>query len=575
MSEDPKIKKLQESLAVARGDEPADLAIRNGTLVNVFSGALDRVDIAVHNGRIAGIGEYSGRRDIDAAGKFVLPGFIEGHMHIESSMLAPPELARVIVPHGTTTLVADPHEITNVLGAEGVEYMLESSRGLPMDFFFMLPSCVPATHMETAGADFGVEDMLRFKARPRVLGLAEMMNYPGVVSGMDEVLEKLTAFEDTVRDGHAPLLSGKNLDAYVFAGAGSDHECTQIEEAREKLSKGMMIMIRQGTQARDLETLVHLVTPANARRTMLVTDDRHPHELMEWGHVDHNVRLAVQLGLDPILAVRMATINPAEYFRLRDRGALAPGFAADVLLVDDLRELSVDTVIKQGEVVYSEGRLARDLPKTVLGKAGDTVHIGNVTADMFGIEAKGATARVIRVIEGQLLTGMERVTVKTTNGDVVADLDSDVVKLAVVERHRKSGRIGKGLVSGLGLKSGALASSVAHDSHNIVVAGVQDRAMALAVRAIADMGGGLAAATEDRVLSRVPLPVAGLMSLESAAVVAKQRASLIQAVRTLGCALEDPFMALSFLALPVIPELKLTDYGLVDVNAFSIVPLFD
>ncbi|MBI4777167.1 MAG: adenine deaminase [Deltaproteobacteria bacterium] len=575
MPDDPKIKKLQESLAVARGDEPADLAVRNGTLVNVFSGTLERADVAVHNGRVAGIGAYSGRIEIDAAGKFVLPGFIEGHMHIESSMLAPPELARVAVPHGTTTLVADPHEITNVLGAEGVEYMLESSRGLPMDFLFMLPSCVPATHMETAGAEFRVEDMLRFKGRPRILGLAEMMNFPGVVGGMEEVLEKLAAFEDCVRDGHAPLLSGRNLNAYLFAGAGSDHECTQLEEAREKLSKGMRVMIRQGTQARDLATLVKLVTPSNSRRTMLVTDDRHPHELMEWGHVDHNVRLAVREGLDPVLAVQMATINPAEYFRLRDRGAVAPGFAADLLIVDDLREFPVDTVIKNGEVVCTRGRLQRDLPKTELGRAGDTVHVGEVTADRFGIEAKGATARVIRVIEGRILTGMERVAVKSKNGDVLADPESDVVKLAVVERHRKSGRIGKGLVSGLGLKSGALASSVAHDSHNIVVAGVDDRAMATAVRAIREMGGGLAAASEDRVLATVPLPVAGLMSLESAAAVAKQRASLIQAVRVLGCALEDPFMALSFLALPVIPELKLTDRGLVDVNAFSVVPLFD
>ncbi len=569
-----RISEMQEALAVARGDKPADLVVRGGATADVFSGRFEKNDIAIHGNKIVGSGAYTGNTIVDASGKYVLPGFIEGHIHLESTLLAPPETARCMVPRGTTCVVADPHEITNVLGSEGVEYMLESTRDLPMDFFFMLPSCVPATHLETAGDVFGVEDLLRLKDRPRILGLAEMMNFPGTVYGMEAVVEKLLAFGDGVRDGHAPLLRGAGLNAYLYAGPGSDHECTEIEEAAEKLSKGMMVMIRQGTQAADLETLLPLVTPLNCRRTMLVTDDRDPQELLELGHLDHNLRLAVAQGLDPIIAIRMVTLNPAEYFRLYGRGALAPGYTADVVIVDDLKTFRVDTVIQRGRVTVSNGMPIHDFPQPLAGKALRTMHLGELPSDAFRIPATGSSARVIRVMEGSILTRAESRSVKIQDGLAVSDPEQDVIKLVVLERHHASGRIGKGLVSGLGLKAGAIASTVAHDSHNIVAAGVEDEAVMRAVREVERMGGGLAAASADRVLATLPLPVAGLMSVEPVREVIGRKTRLREICADLGSGLKDPFMALSFLALPVIPELKLTDRGLVDVGKFDFVPLF-
>jgi len=574
MNGNNRLQAAQKHLAAARGDIPADLVIHGADVINVFTGELESRDIAVCGERVVGLGDYRGLREVDARGMIAAPGFIEGHIHIESTLLAPAELARAVVPRGTTAMVADPHEITNVMGSDGVEFMLEATRNLPVDVHFLLPSCVPATDMETAGGSFGVEEMLKFKGRPRVLGLAEVMNFPGVVNGLDSLLEKLALFEDSIRDGHAPLLSGRALNAYLFAGPRSDHECTTLEEAREKLARGMFIMIREGTQARNLDALLSLVTAETSRRMMLVTDDRHPGELLSGGHLDHNLRRAIRRGLNPATAIQMVTLNAAEYFGFADRGAIAPGYRADIVLLENLEEVIVNTVFFKGNMVAREGLLQLEVSRSSECLLENTVRIAAISEDSFRIPAGGETARVIRVVPGQLLTETVPLRVLRNKGEVRADPGNDVIKLAVVERHHRTGRVGLGLVTGLGLRRGALASSVAHDSHNIVIAGVHDEAMVYAVREIERMGGGMAVALESGVTASLPLPLAGLMSLESAEAVVRSQQTLMKAVRELGCALDNPFMALSFLALPVIPELKLTDRGLVDVNEFRIVPLF-
>ncbi|MBF0496238.1 MAG: adenine deaminase [Deltaproteobacteria bacterium] len=565
---------LNRRIEAARGDRPVDMSFRGGRLVNVFSGRVDQVDLAVYDGVVVGFGNYKADRIIDVQGKFLAPAFMDGHLHLESSMLAPPELAKAALPHGTAAVFCDPHEIANVLGRPGIEYMLEVSRGLPLDVFLMLSSCVPATPLETSGAILGVGELLGFRGRDRVLGLAEMMNFPGLVAGFPDALEKVAAFHDLVVDGHAPLLSGLGLNAYLSAGIGSDHECTRLDEAVEKLAKGMRIMIREGTQAKDLEALLPLVTAAVSRRCMFVCDDLHADEILESGHLDRILRRAVALGLDPITAIQMVTINTCEYFGLKRRGALVPGYRADLVVLDSLYKFQVEKVFIQGQPVAEDGRLLIDTASFPQTQAKGRFRVAPFSLDSFKIEAKSTQARVIGLIPGQIMTQHLNMPVKIENGAVCADFDQDVAKLAVVERHQATGNIGLGLVQGFGLKKGALASSVAHDSHNIVCVGVNDRDIHLAVSTVVEMNGGLCVVIDGQVRQQLRLPVAGLMSDLPVAEVAAGIKRLSVAVGETGCTQDQPFMILSFLALPVIPSLKLTDRGLVDVDKFDFVSLF-
>jgi adenine deaminase len=568
------LERLKRRIRAARGASTPDLVLKGGRIVNVFTGEIIGADVAICDGFIVGVGDYDGSQCLDIGGHFIVPGFIDGHMHIESSMLAPPELARAVLRHGTTAIVADPHEIANVIGMQGLRFMLAASDGLPVDFFFMLPSCVPATPMETAGARLDAEDLLILKGEPRVLGLAEMMNYPGVIACLEPVLEKIRVFDGSVRDGHAPLLTGRDLNAYMAAGIGSDHECTQLEEAREKIRLGMHVMIREGTRAKNLSALLPLVSPATLAQCSFVTDDLHPHDLMQKGHLNHLVDLAVKEGLDPVTAIRMATFNTARYFGLKDRGAIAPGYQADVLVLSSLDPIKVTTVFKKGCPVYDAGHLLAEIKPLAPSVSYSPMNIAPYQEDSFMIRAAGKKIRVIGLIPNQILTQQIVMEAPVRKGVVVADPDRDLVKIAVVERHRATGNIGLGLVQGFGLQEGALASSVAHDSHNIICVGCRDRDMFAAVKAVESMKGGLAAVKDGEVLAALPLPIGGLMSELPLDDVAEGWMKVIHAATSLGCRSEEPFMAISFLALSVIPDLKITDRGLVDVNRFELVPFF-
>jgi adenine deaminase len=569
-----RLSKLRRRLAVARGEEPADLLLRGGRLVNVLSGAIESQDVAIFDGVVIGFGVYEAQEVLDISGAYVCPTFWDGHFHLESSMLTPSELARVVVPLGTGAIVADPHEIANVWGVEGIRFLLEASEHLPVDFYFMLPSCVPATTMETAGAEITVRDLLALKDHPRIIGLAEVMNFPGVVYADESLLRKILAFEDRIKDGHAPLLTGKALNAYLTAGIASDHECSQLEEAREKLSRGMYVMIREGTAARNLRDLITLVTPRNARRFILVTDDRHIEDLLTRGHMNDLLKLAVQEGLDPVLAIQMATLNTAEYFGIRHNGAVAPGFSADMVVLKDLETFTTKIMIKKGSVVWSQGAFLAKPPTPLAERPLSFMNVAALSDTSFQIRAAGTRAQIIDLVPGQIITRKMEMEVKTNHGLVVADPERDILKIAVVERHKGTGNVGLGLVRGFGLKHGALCSSVAHDSHNLVVVGVSDVDMFNAVQAVMAMKGGQVAVCDGKVLAQLALPIAGLMSDQPADELISCRTELIHAARSIGCLLEDPYMTMSFLALPVIPSLKITDRGLVDVDSFQFTSLF-
>jgi len=558
---------------LARGDEPADLLLVNAQLINVLSGEIHAADIAVAGALIVGVGSgYEGREVVDLDGQFVSPGFIDAHVHVESAMVPPAEFARAVVPHGVTTVVTDPHEIANVLGLDGIRFMLADAQNTPFSMFVNASSCVPATHMETSGAELSAGDLASLRDEPAVLGLAEVMNFPGVVFGDESVLDKLATFEGRVIDGHCPGLTGRQLNAYAAAGITSDHECTTVEEAREKLRLGMTVYLREATNARNLRTLLPLVTPENARRLCLCTDDRQPPDLLEQGSIDHMVRMAIAEGIPPMTAIRMGTLNTAEHFRLHDRGAVAPGRRADLVIFSELDEPRPDRVYVAGRLVAAGGRMV-EARAAGTHTPPHTVHVDWNKVDL-AIPAGGARARVIGAIPDQLVTKHEVHDVRVERGAAIADPGRDILKMAVIERHGRSGTVGLGFVRGIGLRRGAIASTVAHDHHNLVVIGADDESMLTAAKAVAQVGGGQAVADGHEVCALLPLPIAGLMSDLSIEDVRERMTALIDASHRLGSTLHDPLMAMSFLALEVIPSLKLTDRGLVDVEQFDFVPLF-
>jgi adenine deaminase len=571
-----RVEVLKERIRAARGEILPDLVLKAGKILDVLCGEVREEDLAVHLGQIVGIGSgYKGKTEVDCRGKWVAPGLLDGHFHIESSMLLPSALTSALVPCGTTAMVADPHEIANVLGLEGIRFLLKESEFLPMDFFFMAPSCVPATPLETSGSTLAVSELKELRKEPRVLGLAEMMNYPGVLACDREVLEKIALFHDRLIDGHAPSLSGRDLQAYMTAGIRSDHETTDRESGSEKVGLGMMLMIREGTSARNLEELLPLVSPQNASRFCFVSDDLHPGDILGRGHLDHMVRKSIRLGLDPITAVRLASISPASHFGLRDRGALAPGYRADLVVLGDLEEFLVERVYKDGRLVAEEGKLTVPIATPRQSLQARPLNVAGLTPERFRVSGrKGGRVRVIELVSGQILTRSLTKSGVWSNGALQSDTQADILRLAVLERHHGSGRVGLGLVKGFGLKNGALASSVAHDSHNLIVVGVTEDDLYEAARVVVEMGGGMAAVRGGEVLCRMGLSFGGLISDRPLADVVQGVRDLGRAAQLLGCTLPDPFMVLSFLALPVIPDLRLTDRGLVDVNQFEFVPLF-
>jgi adenine deaminase len=569
---------MEHIIAVAKGDQPADILLKNARVFNVFTGEVYGTNLALAGDRIAGVGKdyLEGHEILDLEGLFLLPGFIDGHLHLESTLLHPAEYARLALPRGTTTVILDPHEIANVLGQAGIHALMTATRDLPLDFFFMAPSCVPATDLETAGASLSAGDVAKLLQDERVLGLGEMMNFPGVLQKDPGVLEKIGAARKKGKwvDGHAPLLSGKALNAYIASGIESDHECTKREELEEKLRLGMWGMIREGTAARNLRDLLPGVTPKNSRRCLLVLDDLDPATLFHQGDIDHVLRRAVSSGLDPVTAVQMVTLNPAERFGLRDRGAIAPGRIADLAVVEDMKNFQVHITFKNGTVAAREGKAYPLLRDEFDPKYSRTVRIKPVDVSSFRLPLAAEKAWVIGLIPDQLLTRKLSLPVKKgSQGEAVSDPEADILKMAVLERHRASGNIGLGLVQGFGFKRGALGSTIAHDSHNAVIVGANDADMKKAADEIIKMQGGLVVVEGQKIKASLPLPIAGLISPEPAEGVVSGMDALHKAAQEIGCLLPHPFLTLSFLALPVIPELKLTDKGLVDVAGNRIIPL--
>lgn len=565
---------LARRIAVARGDVPCDLVLTNAQLINLHTGEIYPAEIAINGSHIIGIGpDYTGHETLDLGGRYVAPALIDAHVHIESSLCTPPEFARAVLPHGVTTVITDPHEIANVLGLEGIRFMLNAAKYGALNMYIMASSCVPATHMETAGASLSADYLATLIENRWVLGLAEMMNYPGVVQGDPAVLEKITRFAHMVLDGHCPGLSGKALNAYCVAGIQSDHECTTVEEALEKLRLGMHIFIREATNAHNLETLLPLVTPMNSRRISFCTDDRQPADLLDEGSIDYMVRTAIDYGIDPIDALRMGSLNAAEYFHMRDMGAIAPGYRADMMVFSDLQAPSAEMVFRGGALVAENGIVTANVKRYEGAAMRNSMNVRWDNVD-FEIPASGQRIRVIGSIPNQLVTEHIIEDTPVHNGIVIADPTRDLLKMAVIERHLSSGNVGRGLIKGIGLQRGAIAGTVAHDHHNLVVIGADDTSMMTAAQGVEAIGGGLVIALGDQVIEQLPLPIAGLMSAEPIENVRANMDRLIAASHDLGSPLHDPFMAMSFMALEVIPSLKLTDMGLVDVNRFEIVNLF-
>jgi len=563
---------LAKLISVARGDTPADLLLRNAKIINTFVGVIEEGNVAIYGDRIAGIGNYQKAKDIiDLKGSYLAPGLINGHTHIESSMLHPVQYTQAVVPRGTSTVITDLHEITNVAGFEGIKFVLDWAQKLPLDMFLMAPSCVPATHMETSGAEITAQDIKRALKLPNAIGLGEMMNFPGVISGNKEVLKKIAAAQGKVIDGHAPAVTNKRLNAYLAAGIGSDHESTALEEGREKLRRGMHLMIREGSSEKNLDALLPLVNDKTFCRCLFVVDDRSCSDLLSEGDIDAVVRKAIQSGLDPVRAVQLATINTAEYFRLYDRGGIAPGYIANLITITDLPKLEIDMVFYKGGLVARGGSYLLPPLKTSSNELTDTIHIKPFNIEALKLIARGENFPVIEIIPGQIVTKKRIERVKAKEGVITPNVEEDILKLVVVERHKASGNIGLGLVKGFGLKRGALASSIAHDSHNIVAVGTNDPDIFTAVKEIEKLQGGLVVCVDGKILAALPLPIAGLLSPEPLEAVVKKFEKVEKTALGLGNIPPAPFALLSFIALPVIPELRLTDMGLVDVLEFKLI----
>jgi len=623
---------FNEEISVARGIQKAELVLKNANIINVFTEDIEHADVAIHNGLIVGIGAYQGIEEIDCTGKFVAPGFIDGHIHLESSMLKPIQFAKAVLPHGTTAVITDPHEITNVCGTDGIEYMMEASEGLPIDIYFMLPSCVPATPFDESGCALLAKDLNYLYHKKNVLGLAEVMDFIGTINGDKEILQKIAdafSYQKQV-DGHAPGLHGKELCAYITAGIHSDHECTNIEEAKEKIKLGQWVMIREGTAAKNMDSLMDLFQAPYHQRTMLVTDDKHPYDIIQNGHIDYMIRKAIAKGADPCIAIKMATLNTAMYFGLKNTGAIAPGYRADIVIFSDLKEIKIEKVIKNGKIVVNLQSLVNsqgiinsislvniDEPRIkneLLNKIYHSFHCKEIIAEDFllkldedckevgenckGIDAdckgvnvncKGVNAnckgldadckglglgsfRVIQMIKGEILT--KEISAPLENGKPTISTQKDIIKLAVIERHHQTNHIGIGFVKGYGLKEGAIASSVAHDSHNLIVIGTNENDMAVAANCIREMQGGWVIVVNGEIREKLTLPIGGLMSELDAVSLAKSMEEMKEIARSLGVEEGiDPFMSLAFVSLPVIPELRLITTGLIDVRTQRVVSI--
>ena len=563
-----KLLKKQRIIAAAAGREPADLVLKNATFVNVFSNELSTMDIAVAEGLIVGMGSYQGRSEVDGTGKIVLPGFLDAHIHLESSLVSPTEFVKAVLPHGTTTVVTDPHEIANVMGTDGIEYMLQATEDLPVDVRFMLPSCVPATPLDESGAILDYRAIDSFYDHPRVQGLAEMMNFVGAINGDEQTVEKIVAAQAHHKkiDGHAPDLQGNDLNAYIAAGVYSDHECHDVKDAIAKLERGQFIMIREGTAARNLEALMPLLTGKYADRCMFCTDDKHPNDLLEKGHIDYIVKKAISLGADPITAVKVACHNAARYFLLNNRGGISPGYLADFVIIDNFQNFNIEQVYKKGVLMVDHGEI-QDFPSPeiepyLVERAHKTFHVAALTAEDF-VEKR--PRGIIGMVDGEITT------VDAGYSDRI-DVEYDVLKIAVVERHKNTHHIGIGYIQGYGLKSGAVATSISHDSHNIIVVGTNETDMAAAVNRVVELNGGIVVWDGGQPVAEVPLAIAGIMSDEPLVTVNEKLETAKDAAHKLGVNPGiDPFMTLSFMALPVIPSLRITTRGVFDVTTQSYV----
>lgn len=571
---------LRQQIAAGRGDVNADLVLKNARVINVFTNEIEKADVAISGGTIVGIGPYSGKHEVDLHGHYVCPGLIDGHIHIESSLLCGPAFEQAVLPHGTTAVITDPHEISNVAGTDGLDFMLETTKDLSLSVYFMLPSCVPATDLDESGAVLDAEQLHPYYHHPRVLGLAEMMNSYGTVRGDAKIMQKICDCTDAgkIVDGHAPFLSGRDLNAYIAAGVQSDHECSAVGEAMEKLRRGQYIMVREGTAAKNMDALLPLFREPYCNRCMLVTDDKHPGDLLRGGHIDANIRKAIAAGVDPAIGVKMATLVPAQYFGLKQYGAVAPGYIADLIVVSDLEHFTVEQVYKGGSLVAESGNVLKPSPLVIdhtrFARVMDSFDMDEITLQDLELRENGEHQRVIRLIENELLTEEEIVPFRQYPGTAPSvDVAHKIVKLAVFERHHHSGHVGLGFLGNYSLQCGAVASSIAHDSHNLIVAGTNDADMVLAGNTVRKNKGGLAFVVNGQVIGELALPVAGLMSDESVEVVMEKVQHLKDALKANGIAEGiDPFMTLAFVSLPVIPKLRLNTYGIVDVENQKIVP---
>ncbi|HLR34333.1 MAG TPA: adenine deaminase [Tissierellales bacterium] len=565
---------LKRMLSISRGDEKAPLVLKDANVVNVFSHEIVKANVAVYKDKIVGIGDYEGIKEVNLEGKILAPGFVDSHVHIESSMTTPSQFAKVIVPRGTTTIIADPHEIANVKGNDGINFILEDSEDLPLDVYVMLPSCVPATPFENSGAVLKAEDLKEFIDHERVLGLGELMNYPGVVAGDEEILDKILLAENRIIDGHGPIIEDKELNTYVLAGVKTEHESSTLEELRNRIRLGMYILIREGSAARNLTTLVKGLTKENIRRCLFCTDDKHPEDILKDGHIDHNMRLAIKEGIDPIDAIKIGTLNAAECYGLKGKGAIAPGYYADLVVIDNLEDFNILQVFKDGKLVGENLKPLFNTTEVDTSKVKNSVNIKKVEKEDLAINLNSNKARIIKLQSHSLVTEMVEKSVNIKNGEFQYG-NEDILKVAVVERHKATGNIGLGLVEGFKLKGGAIGSTIAHDSHNLIVIGDNDEDILLAINELEKIGGGITVVSKGEVLKSLPLEIGGIMSQQSVEKVSYKLKDMLKlSYEKLNVSKGlDPFMTLSFIALPVIPDIKITDLGLFHVSNFKFIDI--